>query len=116
MSEEKKELLNQVSEKATEAFDKAKEVGANVADKFKASSVGKEIFGEDGKLDKDDLKRMGEDFAGTKVGKAILGEDGKFDKDDLNRIKDGAVDAAKNAADAAKGAINKVKDMFGKDE
>ena len=88
MSEEKKELLDQVSEKAAEAFDKAKEVGANVADKFKASSVGK----------------------------AILGEDGKFDKDDLNRIKDGAVDAAKNAADAAKGAINKVKDMFGKDE
>jgi len=76
MSEEKKELLDQVSEKAAEAFDKAKEVGANVADKFKTSSVGKEIFGEDGKLDKDDLKRMGEDFAGTKVGKAILGEDG----------------------------------------
>jgi len=58
MSEEKKELLDQVSEKAAEAFDKAKEVGANVADKFKTSSVGKEIFGEDGKLDKDDLKRM----------------------------------------------------------
>ena len=50
MSEEKKELLDQVSEKATEAFDKAKEVGVNVAEKFKASSVGKELLGEDGKL------------------------------------------------------------------
>ena len=116
MSEEKKELFDQVSEKATEALDKAKEVGANVAEKFKASSVGKEILGEDGKLDKDDLKRMGEDFAGTKVGKAIFGEDGKFDKDDVNRIKDGAVEAAKGAADAAMGAINKVKGMFGSKE
>ena len=79
MSEEKKELMDQVTEKAAEAFDKAKEVGANVAEKFKASAVGKEILGEDGKLGKEDLKRMGDDFAGTKVGKAILGEDGKFD-------------------------------------
>ena len=41
MSEEKKELLDQVQEKATEAIDKAKEIGANVAGSFKESSVGK---------------------------------------------------------------------------
>jgi hypothetical protein len=117
MSEEKKELMDQVTEKATEAFDKAKEVGANVAEKFKASAVGKEILGEDGKLGKEDLKRMGDDFAGTKVGKAILGEDGKFDMEDVNRIKDNAIDAAKGAVGAAKGAVDKVKDMLGsKDE
>ncbi|MDO4414591.1 MAG: hypothetical protein Q4C20_05890 [Erysipelotrichaceae bacterium] len=117
MSEEKKDIMNQVSEKATEAFGKAKEVGANVAEKFKESAVGKEILGEDGKLGKEDLKRMGDDFAETKVGKAILGEDGKFDMDDVNRIKDSAVDAAKAAVGAAKGAVDKVKDMIGsKDE
>jgi hypothetical protein len=117
MSEEKKDIMNQVSEKATEAFGKAKEVGANVAEKFKESAVGKEILGEDGKLGKEDLKRMGDDFAETKVGKAILGEDGKFDMDDVNRIKDSAVGAAKAAVGAAKGAVDKVKDMIGsKDE
>lgn len=116
MSEEKKELLDQVQEKATEAIGKAKEIGANVAGSFKESSVGKEILGEDGKLGKDDLTRMGEDFAGTKVGKALLGEDGKFDMDDVNRIKDNAVEAAKSAVDAAKGAVEKVKSMISKDE
>ena len=114
MSEEKKDIMDQVSEKAGEALGKAKEVGANVAEKFKESSVGKELLGEDGKFDKEDLKRLGDEFAETKVGKAIFGEDGKFDKEDVNRIKDNAVEAAKGAADAAKGAVDKVKGLFGK--
>ena len=78
----------------------------------------KEVFGEDGKIDKDDLKRygeaikegadkVGEKFKETGIGKAILGEDGKFDKEDAERI-------AKKAEETGKKIVDKVKDLIGK--
>lgn len=101
-------MSDELKEQAQEAFEKVKEAGTSVAEKFKDSSAGKAILGEDGKFDKDDLTRIGNDLKESKVGKAILGEDGKFDKEDATRI-------VEDIKVGAQETFAKVKDIFNKD-
>ncbi len=76
---------------------------------FRESKVGKKIFGEDGKLGRDDFDRMGEGFKESKVGKALLGEDGKFSGEDLKRI-------GGEIRETGEKAVNVVKKVVGKKE
>ena len=41
------------------------------------------------------------------LGKNVLGEDGKFDKEDVDRLAEGAKKTAKEAVDKVKGLFNK---------
>ncbi len=99
--------LDDLKVMAQDAVEKVKTVGTNIAETVKESNAGKEVLGEDGKLGKDDLERLGNDFKNSSVGKTLLGEDGKLDKDDLTRLGGQVSGAAKNAADTLKGFLKK---------
>ena len=107
-----------LKDKAAAAVEKGKEKAEELGDKFKETSVGEAVLGDDGKLDKEDFKRYGEaikegaekageKFKESSVGKAILGEDGKFDKEDVERI-------AKKAEETGKKIVEKIKDIVEK--
>ena len=73
--------------------------------KAKVDEAKKNVLGEDGKFDKSDVERLKDEVKDSKAAKTVLGEDGKFDKEDVDRLAD-------EAKAAAKGAVDKVKDMF----
>ncbi|MCH4205817.1 MAG: hypothetical protein LKF53_05450 [Solobacterium sp.] len=91
-----------LQEQAEEALNTVKKVGGETYDAFKNSSAGKEVFGEDGKLDQDDAERLKND-AGAAMGKAktaVLGDDGKFGDDDKQRLKQQAEELGSKAKNA----------------
>ena len=76
------------------------------------------MLGDDGKLDKEDLKRLGDNVVeaakdvtekvkGSSLGKAVLGDDGKFDKEDAERLANKAKEAGKDVVDAVKKMFEK---------
>ena len=85
---ENKDLLEQ----AEEAVKKVEEAGENVVEKVK-------------EMDLVESAKGAADKAVTSLKSTFLGEDGKFDKEDVDRLAD-------EAKAAAKGAVDKVKDMF----
>ena len=100
---EVKETLNEVKEKAEELAGKAAVKAGELNEQFKESEAGKKLLGEDGKLGKEDLQRIGDDLK-----QGLLGEDGKFDGEDVQRL-------AGNAKEGLGKLFGKVKDLVDKD-
>ena len=60
-----------------------------------------------GEAAKDVAKDLGEAFKASKAGEFVLGEDGKLGKEDLERIGNKAVELGKGAVDKIKEVVSK---------
>jgi hypothetical protein len=76
-----------LKQKAADLAEKAKTKAGELGEKVKSSEAGKAVLGDDGKLDKEDLKKMGKSIKDE-----ILGDDGKLTGEDFTRMADDIVE------------------------
>ena len=88
---------------AEEAVEKLKAAGAEAVNKINESGVIDKVKA----AGEDVLNKVNESGVVEKVKGAVMGEDGKFDKDDLTRLGNQAADAAKDAVGKIKGFFSK---------
>lgn len=111
------EIDPEVKEKLDNAL---KEVGKTVESakekvSAKAAEVKANLAGEDGKFDKEDIKRVSgevKESAEKKAGElkeAVLGDDGKFDKDDLRRLGNAFLEVGASLAGLGESGFHWVK-------